>query len=140
MNAAERAALIAWAKRKATPVASCVAARIRLDHLSLRDASYDELLALVVVLSDAVDPVALRAVTEGKDDGSPAVTDRDLMLRKAHAECVRLRDGRREVPLRLRLLDAEYMTAHRKPALRPEGLAGIRHDEQRAARETSHAA
>jgi hypothetical protein len=135
---AERARLVAWAKKKAVPVASCVAARIRLDHLSLRDATHDELLALVVVLADAADPVALRAVCAGKDDGGPVVTDRDLNLRRAHAECERLRAEGREVPVRLRLLEAAYQTGRREPRPRPDGLmAGLRHDEAAARKDAA---
>jgi len=69
MTPQQRAALIARAKSLAIPVASCVAARLRPDHL-LRDASRDELAALVIVLAEAADPVVLREVVKAQDDGA----------------------------------------------------------------------
>ena len=112
MTPAEADALIVAAKRLAVPVASCVAARIRPDHL-LAGKSWDELRALVVVLADAVDPVRLRAVVEA-GEGGPAVTDRDVQLRKAHAEAVRLREAKLEVPFQVRVLDSEYRAGRKK--------------------------
>lgn len=71
MDRARRLALIARAKRLAVPVASCVAASVRPDHL-LRDASRDELAALVIVLAEGSDPVRLREVCRAGDDGLEA--------------------------------------------------------------------
>lgn len=103
MNAA---APLDRAKSLAIPVASCVAARIRPDHL-IGNASWEELAALVVVLAEAADPVRLRAVVDAREDG-PDITDRDVMLRKAHAHAVALRKAGMAVPVRVRALDNEY--------------------------------
>ena len=138
-----RAALIAAAKRKAIPVASCVAARISPDHLKLREMGVDGLLALVLVLAAAADPVALRAVVGTPDDGYPDAAERNL--RAAHAECNRLRAAGEVIPTRVRLLEAEYQRSVAKPAVTPGGLlAQIRHDEAvkraEAAKEAGRAA
>jgi hypothetical protein len=106
MIPAGRVALIARAKSIAIPVASCVAARVRPDHL-IGDLSRDELAALVLVLADAADPVALRAVTQATEDG-PDITDEDIRLRKAHAHAQALRDAGKAVPARVRALDRQY--------------------------------
>lgn len=103
---------IARAKRLATPVTSCVAARIRPDHL-IGDATWEELYALVVVLAEAADPVALRAVVSATED-SPDVTDRDVLLMKAHAHAVALRKEGLPVPLRVRVLDSEYRSRRKE--------------------------
>lgn len=71
MTPADRAVLIATAKRLAIPVASCVAASIRPDHL-LSARSRDELMALVIVLAEAAHPVRLREVVQAGDDGLDA--------------------------------------------------------------------
>ena len=105
-SAAERAALIARAKSLAVPVASCVAARIRTDHL-IGELSRDGLAALVLVLADAVDPVALRVVAAMTEDG-PDITDEDVMLRKAHAHAQALRDAGMQVPSRVAVLERRY--------------------------------
>lgn len=68
MNPADRDALIARAKALAIPVASCVAASIRPDHL-LSVRSRDELMALVIVLAEATHPVRLREAVRAGDDG-----------------------------------------------------------------------
>jgi hypothetical protein len=65
-----RTALIAKAKSLAIPVASCVAASIRPSRL-LEGRSRDELMALVIVLAEAVDPVRLREVVSAEDGGAP---------------------------------------------------------------------
>jgi hypothetical protein len=107
---AERTALIARAKALAIPVASCVAACVRPDHL-IGDASRDELAALVIVLAEAADPVALKAVVDASGDSAP-VTDRDL--RVAHARAVALRKAGKTVPFQVRVLDGEYHRQRRQ--------------------------
>jgi len=106
MTPEERAALIVRAKQLAPPVAACVAARLRPDHL-LRDATRDELAALVIVLAEAVDRAVLRVVAAAGEDG-PVVTDRTMLLRRAHREANRLREKGEPVPLRVGVLENEY--------------------------------
>jgi hypothetical protein len=114
MNRVERDALIVRAKAIATPVVSCVAARLRPDHLLARRTKA-ELAALVIVLAEAADPVTLRAVVaEQDDDRTPGATDRTVMLRKAHAEVQRMRIAGEALPLRLKLLDGEYRREREK--------------------------
>jgi hypothetical protein len=107
LTPARRSALIARAKRAAVPVASCVAASISPAHI-VGGMSRDELLALVVVLAEAADPVRLRTVVQAADDGLPGVTDLELQYRAAHAEAVRLRTAGLPVPLAVRALDSAY--------------------------------
>ena len=107
MNSAARAALIAWAKRKAVPVASCVQASLPPSHL-IGDASRDQLAALVIVLAEAADPGKLREVTEAADDGFPDRAARRERLRKAHQEARKLRVAGEPVPASLVILDREY--------------------------------
>lgn len=75
MTPARRTALIAAAKAKAVPVASCVAASIRPDHL-LADVDTEDLTdllkALVIVLAEGADPVRLREACRAGDDGLEA--------------------------------------------------------------------
>ncbi len=122
MTPAERAALVSRAKSLAGPVASCVAARVRTDHL-LSGLSWDELAALVVVLADAADPVWLREVTVSGDD-EPPLSKREVLLRKAHARAVALRAAGMEVPAEVRLLDSEY----RRDRKRARELAVVREE------------
>lgn len=105
---AERAALITRAKSLAAPVASCVAASLRPDHL-LTSCTWEELAALVIVLADAADPTRLRAVVEA-DDGKPSPGPGELRLRRAHAEYVALRKTlpADEIPRYLARLEAGY--------------------------------
>lgn len=112
MTPAERAALITRAKALAIPVASCVRAGIRPDHL-IGDASRDLLAALVIVLAESADPVRLRAVTAAAEDG-PDVTDLDVSLRVAHRQVNRLRERRRPVPVRLAALESQYQRRRRE--------------------------
>lgn len=108
MNAADRAALIARAKSRATAVTSCVAAGLRPDHI-LAEASWHDLAALMVVLAEAVDPAVLRAVvTVRDDDGRPDLTRQQARLREAHSQAVQLRKARQPVPDSLRVLDSAY--------------------------------
>jgi hypothetical protein len=102
----DRDALIARAKSLAVPVASCVAARISPAHL-IGEATRDELAALVVVLAEAADPVALRMITSATEDG-PDFTDEDVRLRKAHAHAKALRDAGYPVPAHVLRLDRQY--------------------------------
>ena len=102
---AEAASLIAWAKRKAMPVHSCVTASLRPDHL-IGEAGVNELKALVIVLAEAVDPVKLRAVVNAADE--PVRIDRAEMLRRAHADATALRKAGQKVTGRLAILDREY--------------------------------
>jgi hypothetical protein len=67
MTPARKAALITRAKAVAIPVASCVAARLRPDHL-LPSLSRAELMALVIVLAEAADPAVLREVVHAEGD------------------------------------------------------------------------
>ena len=114
MTPAQRAANITRAKALAIPVQSCVAARLRPDHLFAGVRTKDELTgllkALVIVLAEAADPVTLRAVVAEADDGRPEAADRMTMLRKAHTECADLKYAGAEIPLRLKLLEREYHT------------------------------
>lgn len=75
MTPDQRADLIARAKLKAVPVASCVAASIRFDHL-LADVDPEDLegllKALVVVLAEGCDPVRLREACRAGGDGLEA--------------------------------------------------------------------
>jgi hypothetical protein len=104
------ASLIAAAKRAATPVAAAVTARIPPDHLI--GMSRDELMALVIVLAEAADPVTLRDIIAADDDGGePQVTAADL--RYAHAEAARLRRAGERVPTSIRILDNAYHDAGR---------------------------
>jgi len=76
LTPADRAALIARAKAKAIPVASCVAASLRPDHLFADVAPEDLegiLKALVIILAEACDPVRLREVVSARDDGTAPV-------------------------------------------------------------------
>ena len=113
MTRAQRAYAIRWAKSLATPVVSCVQARLSPAHL-LDRCSREDLAALVIVLAEAVDPGVLRAVvTSGDDDGRPDLSRRDVMLRKAHTEVVLLVRRGMPVPARLRMLDREYRRRNR---------------------------
>ena len=102
MTPAQRAANITRAKALAIPVQSCVAARLRPDHLFAGVRTKDELTgllkALVIVLAEAADPVTLRAVVAEADDGRPEGADRMTMLRKAHTECADLKYAGRRYP------------------------------------------
>ena len=80
---------IAAMKAKATPVVSCVGARLSPLRL-LAGCSWLDLYALVLVLAEAADPVKLRAVVEATED-STEVTEMDLVLRKAHRKAQDLR-------------------------------------------------
>jgi hypothetical protein len=118
-----RAALITRAKALSIPVASCVAASLRPDHL-LSGCTWDELAALVVVLAESADPVRLRAVAEAADDGLPARGQRAFTLRRAHADFEALRLVGGPVPERLRVLEREYQrdAARRKRAAASGGV------------------
>ena len=107
----QRASLIAWAKRKAVPVTSCVNAGISPEHV-LEDASEARYAALVVVLAAAVDPVRLRAVLAAEDDGTPAEVQ-DEALKWAHAEVARLREAKRPIPPALARLEYRYQEQSR---------------------------
>jgi hypothetical protein len=107
LTPAARAALIAKAKRAATPVASCVAARIGVGHI-LGTMTRAEVDALVIVLADAVDHALLRAVVQAENDGRPGLSDLDARYRAGHAEAVRLRAAKLPVPVAVRTLDSGY--------------------------------
>jgi hypothetical protein len=108
VNAAARASLVAAAKSRATAVVSCVQGRLSPSHV-LDTCTRDDLTALVIVLSEAVDPAVLRAVVGVRDDdGRPDLTRRDARLREAHSQVVQLRKARRPVPGPLRVLDNAY--------------------------------
>lgn len=104
---AERTDLITRAKAIAVPVASCVAASLRPDHL-LAGCSRGELAALVIVLAEAADPARLHAVAEAEDDASPVIGLAEVRLRKAHAEFQRHRVAGITVPASLARLEREY--------------------------------
>ena len=93
----------------AIPVASCMAAGIGTGHL-LDGLTRDELAALVNLLAFAAstDPVGLRAVVSAGDGMTAPMVSRAALLRKAHAEAVRLRAAGVDVPARVRVLDGEY--------------------------------
>lgn len=132
MTAADPAALIARAKRAAVPVMSCVAASLPPAHI-IGGMSRAELAALVIVLAEAADPHKLRAVVEAADDGTPGVTDLDLVYRRAHREAARLRGAGEPVPLRIRVLDGKYHEARKearagaagRPASRAPGVTRL---------------
>lgn len=106
-----RAALIAQAKSRAVPVASCVTAGLRPDHL-LSERTWEELAALVIVLAAAADHTKLAAIVAEPDDGKPLPGTREMALRKAHAEVTRLRNHSLPVPQRLLVLEREYQRLH----------------------------
>lgn len=128
MTPADRDALVARAKALCVPVANCVAAGVAPSHL-IGDASWHELYALVLVLADAADPRALRAVAASAEDGDD-VTPEDVRLRAAHAEAQRLRTARLPVPLLLRVADNEYHA--RLKAARGKTAAALSRDEDAA--------
>ena len=105
----------------AVPVASCAAAGVSAGHL-LDGLSRDELAALVDVLALAAssDPVRLRAVVAAGGGITPAGVSGEVLLRRGHAEAVRLRKAGRPVPFRVRVLDSEYR-AGRKRARKTAG-------------------
>ncbi len=107
----QRASLIAWAKRKAVPVTSCVNAGICPEHV-LGDATEDRYAALVVVLAAAVDPVRLRAVLAAEDDGTPAEVTGEA-LKWAHAEVRRLREAGQPISGALARLEWQYQEQSR---------------------------
>jgi hypothetical protein len=118
LTPANRAALIATAKRAATPVASCVAASIPPAHI-LGKMTRAELSALVIVLAEAVDHARLREVIAAGDDGTPAVRVAAAApegttaerLRRAHTEASRLRRAGLAVPNQVRRDDNAYHEA-----------------------------
>lgn len=114
-EAARRAALIAGAKSRAVPVASCVAASLRPDHL-LSERTWDELAALVIVLAAAADHQKLADIAADTDDGKPLPGARERALRKAHAEVTRLRNRKLLVPKRLMELERQYQQLHPRKA------------------------
>ena len=105
------------ARDLAIPVASCAAAGVGTGHL-LDGLTRDELTALVnlLALAASADPVRLRAVVAGGDGITPAMISREVLLRRAHAEAVRLRAAGREVPRRVRVLDSEYREDRKRAA------------------------
>jgi hypothetical protein len=107
----QRASLIAWAKRKAVPVTSCVNAGICPEHL-LEDATEAQYAALVIVLAAAVDPVRLRTVLAAEDDGTPAEVTEEA-LKWAHAEVRRLREAKRPIGGALTRLEWRYQEQSR---------------------------
>jgi len=111
MTPRQRASLIAWAKRKAVPVTSCVNAGICPEHL-LQDATEARYAALVIVLAAAADPVRLREVLAAEDDGTPAAVAEEA-LKWAHAEVRRLRDGKQPIPAALARLEHRYQEQSR---------------------------
>ena len=98
--------LLASAKQAAFPVVTCVHNRLRPYRL-LRDKSWAELYALVVVLADAADPAAVWEVANMPDDGSEKAA-RAAVLRKAHAKAEAYREMRKKVPPHLVVLEREY--------------------------------
>ena len=112
----------ARARDLAIPVASCMAAGVGTGHL-LDGLTRDELAALVnlLALAASTDPVRLRAVVTAGDGITPAMISREVLLRKAHAEAVRLRSAGREVPRPVRVLDSEYRREREKAAARKGG-------------------
>ena len=91
-----------------------MAAGIGTGHL-LDGLSRDELAALVnlLALAASTDPVRLRAVVTAGDGVTPAMISREVLLRRGHAEAVRLRKAKQEVPAHIRVLDSEYREARR---------------------------
>jgi hypothetical protein len=100
------ASLLASAKRMALPVATCVHNRVRPAHI-LRDKSWAELYALVIVLAEAADLAAVFEVAN-MPDGGPEEAARAAVLRKAHAKAEACRKMRRPVPGHLAVLEREY--------------------------------
>lgn len=114
MTPADRESLIGMAKRAATPVASCVAARVAPAHI-IGDMTRAELKALVIVLAEAVDHALLRTVVETGDGGAAGGggPGEPARLRAAHAEAGRLRRDGMVVPTSIRILDNAYHEALR---------------------------
>ena len=107
MTPQDRARLIARAKALAVPVVSCVAARLRPDHLR-RGLTEDEAWALIVVLAECADMGRLRAVTSAPgDEGMPRQGDREV-LRAVHAERARLERAGLPVPYAVLAADGRY--------------------------------
>jgi hypothetical protein len=98
------AAALARARSLAIPVASCVAAGIGTGHLT-DDLSRDELLALVAVLAEAADPVAVRDSAQGRH---PVTEERAALLRAARAQGEACRKAGRERPPHVAALEREY--------------------------------
>lgn len=120
MTPAQRPALIAKAKRIAIPVASCVAARLRPDHLR-RGLTEDEAWALIVVLAECADMGRLRAVTSAPgDEGIPRQGEREI-LRAVHAERARLERAGLPVPYAVLAADGRYRADVRRRRI---GAAG----------------
>ena len=120
MNAAT---LIAQAKSRATPVASCVRARVQPSHLIGEDTPVKELLALITVLAEVADHRRLAELAKlPGDEGLP--TGEGALLRAAHAHVWHLKRDGRPVPYQLRLLDSEY--GCRRERKRPSRGTGAR--------------
>ncbi len=116
LSHAERTALITRAKSLAVPVASCVAASLRPDHL-LADATWDELAALVIVLAEAADRQCLQAIAAAGEDQCAVTGLHELRLRQAHTEVRRLRkDGiaAEDMPQYLVRLEREYQRVSKR--------------------------
>jgi len=111
LTPADRASLIARAKRAAVPVANCVAGRLKSGHIT-GEMTREELEALIIVLAEAADHALLREVcATDDDDGQPDATPADL--RRAHTEAGRLRRDGMVVPNSIRILDNAYHEALR---------------------------
>ena len=97
MNAADRAQLIAAAKKVAVPAASCVAAGICPEHL-LAGKSPEFISALLVVALEAVDHAKLNLLVRlPGDEGLSAEMLRDLAGKRTEAVIAQLRDSGRLV-------------------------------------------
>ena len=107
---AQRAAIIAAAKRKAVPFVNRVAARVPPEDL-LAGLSRDEVVALAIVLAEATDHARLFAVIAAEDDGHPDPLMRRTALAWAHAEYSRQKRGGGDPQGVLRVLEREYQRA-----------------------------
>ena len=101
------AELIEKAKRLAAPVASCVHARVCFGHLVGTDTDVKQLLALITVLAEVADERRMAELSKlPGDEGLPS--DRDTVLRAAHAHVAHLRRDGRPVPVRIGMLENTY--------------------------------
>jgi hypothetical protein len=105
----------ARARDLAIPVTSCAAAGVGTGHL-LDGLTRDELTALVnlLALAASADPVRVRVVVAAGDGVTPVLVSREVLLRRGHAEAVRLRAAGRVVPRPVRVLDSEYRESRKR--------------------------
>ena len=130
----DAATLIAQAKSRATPVASCVRARVQPSHLIGEDTPVKELLALITVLAEVADHRRLAELAKlPGDEGLPA--GEGALLRAAHAHVWHLRQDGRAVPYQLRVLESAYQDRRKRtrPSRGPGARLAWRRQQERTA-------